>query len=80
MGKPQVRHPTGGGSSPKCFVLIRRDARPPMPWMWEVHRQGRPDTCWRAVRGYRSAEDAWETGQAALVRLGLRHGPEPDGE
>jgi hypothetical protein len=80
MDKPQLRQPLGGGLASKCFVLIRRGALPPLPWMWEVHYQGRPDICWRAVRGYKSAEDAWEAGQAALARLSLRYSPEPAAE
>jgi hypothetical protein len=80
MGKLQVRQPVSGGLLPPFFVLVKRRARPPLPWTWEVHRQGDPDTCWRALRGYKSAEDAWEAGQTALARLGLRHNPEPEGE
>jgi hypothetical protein len=80
MDRLQRRQPVRGGLPPKCFVLIRRSARLPLPWRWEVHFQARPDVSWRAVRGYKSAEDAWEAGQAALARLGLRHGPGLNGE
>src|SRR3712207_7426458 len=45
---------------------------PPMPWTWEIHREGGTGPLRRAVRGYRSAEDAWEAGRAALARLGQR--------
>ena len=72
MGKLQRRPPPREGLRPEVFVLIERRARPPMPWTWAIHWQGRSEPSWRAVRGYRSADDAWEAGQAALARLGLR--------
>ena len=72
--KPTMGWATGG-PSPRIYVRVRRGARPPMPWTWEIHREGggpAPLCC--ALRGYRSAEDAWEAGRAALAGLG-RAGP-----
>src|SRR4051794_26972896 len=40
-----------------------------MPWIWEISRDGEASAFRRAVRGYRSAEDAWEAGRVALARL-----------
>jgi hypothetical protein len=81
MGKVPMCEPVAGEGLPaKCFVLIRRQARPLLPWVWEVHRSGHPDACWRAVRGYKSAEDAWVAGQSALARRGVQDSPEPGSE
>ena len=74
MGEPRVNWTTGERQAPRFYVPVRRGARPPMPWTWEIHREGGTGPLRRAVRGYRSAEDAWEAGRAALARLG-RAGP-----
>ena len=74
MDEPQVNWATGERQAPRFYVRVRRGARPPMPWTWEIHREGGTGPLRRAVRGYRSAEDAWEAGRAALARLG-RAGP-----
>lgn len=68
MSKLLAAPPIGGGEPP-LFVRALRTGRPPLPWAWEVHRQGEPGARWRAFRGYGSTEDAWAAGRAALDRL-----------
>ena len=73
--RPPVSWAAGDASAPRLYVRIRRGARPPMAWTWEIHRDGAVSALLRrALRGYRSAEEAWEAGRAALARLG-RAGP-----
>jgi hypothetical protein len=69
MDKPKVAPTLGGMAEPKVYVRVQRGGQPPMPWTWEIHREGDPPPRRCAVRGYRSAEDAWEAGQAALTSL-----------
>ena len=61
---------TQAPGTPGFSVLVQRDARPPLPWSWQIRKQSDSSTQQRAVRGYRSAEEAWEAGRAALARLG----------
>ncbi len=54
---------------PKRYVLVRRGARPPMPWTWEIRQDDHTNALRSAARGYRSAEEAWEAGRTALAAL-----------
>ena len=69
MNKLQMGPAIGGRPAPRFYLRVQRSARPPMPWVWEISRDGEASAFRRAVRGYRSAEDAWEAGRVALARL-----------
>ncbi len=68
--KPTVGRAIGDASALRMYVRVHRGGRPPMPWTWVIHQEGGPGPLRRAVRGYRSAEEAWEAGRAALAALG----------
>ena len=68
MSAPQAGRVIETLNVPKCYVLVRRGARPPAPWTWEIRQDGHSNAMQSAVRGYRSAEEAWEAGRAALAR------------
>jgi hypothetical protein len=74
MNEPKIAPAIGGLAEPKVYVKVQRGGRPPMPWTWEIQHQGEAKAHESALRGYRSAEEAWEAGRAALARLG-RAGP-----
>jgi hypothetical protein len=57
---------------PEVVLRVQRSGQPPLPWTWEILQEGRPGASRRSARGYRSAEEAWEAGQAMLESLGLR--------
>jgi hypothetical protein len=64
---------TGTGES---FTLkVERGAQMPLPWTWEIVSDGTRAGAQRSIRGYRSAEDAYAAGRAALASLG--HGGDP---
>ena len=69
MSKPQTNPPLGGGLA-RFFVKVQRRARLPAPWNWEIHLEGRTEAYRCSLRGYRSADEAWEAGRVALGRLG----------
>src|SRR4051812_47020227 len=69
MNKLQMDRPLGGRAPPRFFVRAQRVARPPTPWAWAIHEEGRPAPFWCSTRLYRSAEDAWAVGHAMLGRL-----------
>ena len=64
-----------GGTHPPFFVRVQRSARPPLPWTWAIYRQGDLSPCRSAVRGYGTADEAWEAGRAALARLSAQTDP-----
>jgi hypothetical protein len=66
--------PIGDGLRPKYNLQVHRSARPPLAWIWEIHLDGVEGAFRRAVRGYRSAEEAWEAGRATLERLSHAEG------
>ena len=68
MNKLDMEPPLGGGE-PQFSVRAQRVARPPTPWAWAIHEEGRPAPFWCSTRLYRSAEDAWAVGRAMLGRL-----------
>ena len=56
--------------SPRRFsVMVRRLARPPMPWTWAIYEDEATEPHHRSSRFYRSAEEAWAVGRAMLPRL-----------
>jgi len=60
----------------KAHLRVERTAAPPLPWIWLIHRDGEAVPARRALRSYRSAEEAWDAGRAVLARLGRAEGPE----
>ena len=77
MNKPRMERPLGGGGGggpPPRFVKVQRRARPPAPWAWAIHEEGRDEPLRRSTRSYRRAEDAWAVGPAVLGRLPKPHG------
>ena len=59
-----------GWRSPRRFpVMVRRLARPPMPWTWAIYEDDATEPCYRSSRFYRSAEEAWAVGRAMLTRI-----------
>jgi hypothetical protein len=70
MNKLQTAPPVGGGFEPRFHVRPARSGRAPLPWTWAIYEQGKATLPRRvSVRSYRSAEEAWEAGCAALRRL-----------
>ncbi len=68
MSKLLAAPPIGGGE-PLLFVRALRTSRPPLPWAWAIHEEGRPEPVRRSLRRYGSAEGAWAGGRAVLDRL-----------
>jgi hypothetical protein len=62
--------PIRDGAVPRFFVRVHRPARPPLPWTWTIHQEGRAWPCRRSIRAYRSADEAWAAGRAMLARVG----------
>jgi hypothetical protein len=62
--------PLRDGAVPRFFVRVHRPARPPLPWTWAIHEEGRARPCRRSIRAYRSADEAWAAGRAVLDRVG----------
>jgi hypothetical protein len=69
MSKPQTHPSPGLGAEPRFVVKVQRRARPPTPWAWAIHEEGRAEPARRSTRLYRCAEDAWAVGKAVLERL-----------
>jgi hypothetical protein len=69
MGRVGVSWTIGDVSAPRPYVRVHREGRPSMPWTWEIRWEGEHGLWRRALRGYPSAEEAWEAGRAALSRL-----------
>lgn len=63
------------GSGENFTLKVERGARPPLPWTWEIVSEGGKAGAQRSLRGYRSAEEAWTAGRAAIAGLG--HGGDP---
>lgn len=57
------------GSGESFTLKVERTARPPLPWAWEIVSEASKARVQRSLRGYRSAEDAWAAGRAALADL-----------
>ena len=64
---------TGTGES--LTLKVERGAQMPLPWTWEIVSDGGKAGAQRSLRGYRSAEEAYAAGRAALAALG--HGANP---
>jgi hypothetical protein len=63
------------GTGESFTLKVERAAKPPLPWTWEIVSDGGKAGAQRSLRGYRSAEEAWTAGRAALVALGHRDDP-----
>jgi hypothetical protein len=63
------------GTGENFTLKVERAARPPLPWTWEIVSESGKVGAQRSLRGYRSAEDAYAAGRAALADLG--HGSDP---
>ena len=63
------------GTGENFTLKVERGAHMPLPWTWEIVSDGGRAGAQRSLRGYRSAEDAYAAGRAALADLG--HGPDP---
>ena len=71
-GKPGPvprRPPDANAADPGFHLKIVRLGRSPLPWIWEVRRDGEGMPRERSARGYRCAEDAWDAGQKPLGRF-----------
>ncbi len=53
----------------RLVVLAHRCARPPLPWTWAIQEEGAMEALQRSVQRYRSAEEAWTAGRAALEAI-----------
>jgi hypothetical protein len=67
MDKPQT-HPSPASRPSRASVKVERRARPPTPWAWAIHEEGRAEPARCSTRLYRCAEDAWAVGRAVLER------------
>ena len=54
----------------RLVILVHRCAQPPLPWAWAIHEEGEAEALQRSLQRYRSAEDAWTAGRAALEAIG----------
>jgi hypothetical protein len=54
---------------PDLGVRVQRDARPPAPWSWAIHREGEPVAVRRSEEHYRGADDALDAGRRALAAM-----------
>ncbi len=69
MSKPQAVPSPRDGAAPRLVVKVQRRARPPAPWAWAIHEEGRAEPSRCSTRLYRCAEDARAVGRAVLERL-----------
>lgn len=69
MDKPQKGPLFGSSLEPRFHVRVEHQGRPPTPWAWAIYKYGRADALHRSVNFYRSADEAWEAGRAALTHL-----------
>ena len=63
------------GTGESLTLKVERGAQMPLPWTWEIVSEDGKVGAQRSLRGYRSAEDAYAAGRAALADLG--HGGDP---
>jgi hypothetical protein len=63
------------GTGENFTLKVERGAQMPLPWTWEIVSDGGKAGAQRSLRGYRSAEEAYAAGRAALAALG--HGGDP---
>ncbi len=63
------------GTGESFALKVARGAHMPLPWTWEIVSEDGRVAAQRSLRGYRSAEDAYAAGRAALAALG--HGADP---
>ena len=63
------------GTGENFTLKVGRGAKPPLPWTWEIVSEGGKAGAQRALRGYRSAEEAYAAGRAALYDRGHESTP-----
>jgi hypothetical protein len=63
------------GTGETYALKVERGAQMPLPWTWEIVGDSGRAAAQRSLRGYRSAEEAYAAGQAALAALGRRDDP-----
>ena len=69
------RPPTAEHLTPEYHVRVLRQQQPPRHWTWAIYRQGERETTRVSAAGFRSADEAWQAGQAEFARLGFRSDP-----
>jgi hypothetical protein len=70
MSKSQMAPPLRDGARPQFFIKVQRLGRPPMPWTWAIHGEGRAEPYQGSSLSYPSADEAWEAARTMLDRLG----------
>ena len=63
------------GAGESLTLKVERGAKPPLPWTWKIVSECGKAGAQRSLRGYRSAEEAYAAGRAALATVG--HGGDP---
>lgn len=69
MSGPQPPWWDATGSGEAYTLKVRRSAKPPLPWTWEIVGDPSKVKGHSSVRGFPSAEEAWHSGRAALSDL-----------
>ncbi len=54
---------------PVFELKVQHLARPPAPWGWAIHVEGRSTRVYTSEARYRSAQEAWEAGRKALKAM-----------
>ena len=67
--KLQKALPLDDGFRTKPFVRVRQRQSPPRLWCWEICMESVHFPLRVSANTYRSAQDAWEAGQAALAQV-----------
>ena len=65
--------------APDLRVRVLRRFGAPGPWTWQPHAGEAAFPLHRSTARFRSAEEAWAAGRAALLSRAARGGPAPDG-
>ena len=63
------------GTGESLILKVKRGAQMPLPWTWEIASADGEVAAQRSLKGYRSAEEAYAAGRAALDDL--EHGGAP---
>ncbi len=75
MSGPNSAWWDGPGPNASFTLKVQRTGRPPLLWTWELVSDGGKADDRRSPRAYRSAEEAWAAGRAALAEIGRLRGP-----
>jgi hypothetical protein len=63
------------GTDENFPLKVKRGAKMPMPWTWEIVGGDGKAGAQRSSRGYQSAEEAYAAGRVAIAGLGHRRAP-----